>query len=163
MLVGFGDMTIEEIVKATGLAQSEAERARQREYDEPFTINGEHPPLEQIREAAVEIGLTVVSGGQFYHLVGGTDKGRACRALIDLFRKEWGKVVTAGIGDSLNDLPMLEMVDRPFLVERPGGGHVDGLAVHGLVRLQGIGPSGWQAGVQQILEEMSPHTQPEKP
>jgi mannosyl-3-phosphoglycerate phosphatase len=162
-LIGIGDMTIEEIVKATGLAQTDAGRARQREYDEPFLIKGDHSPLEQIREAASHLGLTVVSGGRFDHLVGGTDKGRACRVLIDLFRKEWGKVVTAGIGDSLNDVPMLEAVDRPFLVERPGGGHVDGLTVHGFVRLQGIGPSGWQTGVQQILQETTPHTQPEKP
>lgn len=162
-LIGFGDMTMEEIVKATGLAQSEAERARQREYDEPFTIKGEHPPLEQIREAAAQIGLTVVSGGQFYHLVGGTDKGRACRVLLDFFRKEWGKVVTAGIGDSLNDLPMLEVVDQPFLVERPGGGYADGIVIEGVTRLQGIGPVGWQAGVQQILQETFPHIQPEKP
>jgi mannosyl-3-phosphoglycerate phosphatase len=163
MLAGFGDMTLEEIVKLTGLALPEAERARQREYDEPFLIQGPGGSMDHIREAAAQIGITVVSGGKFYHLVGGTDKGRACRVLIDLFRKEWGKVVTAGIGDSLNDLPMLEAVDRPFLVERPGGGHGDGLAVHGLVRLQGIGPSGWQTGVQQILQETSPHTQPEKP
>ncbi len=152
-LIGFGDMTMEEIVKATGLAQSEAERARQREYDEPFLIKGEHPPLERIREAAAQIGLTVVSGGQFYHLVGGTDKGRACRVLIDFFRKEWGKVVTAGIGDSLNDLPMLEVVDRPFLVERPGGGYADGIVIEGVTRLQGIGPVGWTEGVRRLLAE----------
>jgi len=154
-LVGFGDMTIEEIVKATGLAQSDAERARQREYDEPFLVKGERSPLEQIREVAAQIGLTVVSGGQFYHLVGGTDKGRACRALIDLFHKEWGKVVAAGIGDSLNDLPMLEAVARPFLVARPEGGHQDGIVLEGLTRLQGIGPVGLAEGVRRLLAENS--------
>jgi mannosyl-3-phosphoglycerate phosphatase len=162
-LIGFGDMTIEEIVKATGLARSEAERARQREFDEPFTINGEHPPLEQIREAAAHLGLKVIHGGRLHHLVGGTDKGRACRVLIDLYKREWGAVATAGIGDSPNDAPMLEAVDRSFIVERKGGGYAEGIAINGLTRLQGIGPVGWQAGVQQILQETSPHTQPEKP
>jgi len=37
-LVGFGDMTVEDIAKVTGLAPRDAERARQREYDEPFLI-----------------------------------------------------------------------------------------------------------------------------
>jgi mannosyl-3-phosphoglycerate phosphatase family protein len=162
-LIGFGDLTIEEIVKATGLAQTDAERARQREYDEPFLIKGEHSPLEQIREAAAQIGITVVSGGQFYHLVGGTDKGRACRVLIDLFRKEWGKVVTAGIGDSLNDLPMLEMVDCPFLVERQEGGYAEGLAREGLTRVSGRGPAGWQRGVTQLLAGLEQNMPPAPP
>ena len=162
-LIGFGDMTIEEIMKATGLAQTEAERARQREYDEPFRIEGADVPLSKLQEATAQLGLAVVAGGRLFHLIGGTDKGRACRVLIELYRKEWGKVVTAGIGDSLNDLAMLEVVDRPFLVERPGGGYVDGVTIKGLTRLEGIGPAGWQTGVQQFLQEMSPHIQPEKP
>jgi mannosyl-3-phosphoglycerate phosphatase len=162
-LVGFGDMTKEEIVKLTGLALPEAERARQREYDEPFLIQGAGGSADQIREAAAHLGLTVIHGGRLHHLVGSTDKGRACRVLIDLYRKERGEIVTAGIGDSPNDLPMLEAVDRSFIVERKGGGYVEGIAINGLTRLQGIGPVGWQAGVQQILQETSPHTQLEKP
>lgn len=155
-LVGFGDMTIEEIMQHTGLAQPEAERARQREFDEPFLIKDAQPSLDKIRGAASQLGLAVVSGGQFYHLVGGTDKGRACGMLIELYHKEWGNVTTAGIGDSLNDLPMLQIVDRAFLVERPAGGHVEGVVRKGLVRLNGIGPAGWQNAVLQLLQELSP-------
>ena len=58
-------------------------------------------------------GLAVIPGGRFFHLVGGIGKGRACRALIELYRKEWGAVSTAGIGDSLNDVPMLEFGSEP--------------------------------------------------
>lgn len=154
-LVGFGDMRIEEIMQHTGLAQPEAERARQREFDEPFFIKDAKASLETIREVAAQLGLTVVSGGLFHHLVGGINKGRACRLLIDLYCQEWGKVSTAGIGDSLNDLPMLEIVDRPFLVEQGGGGYVGGITVEGLTRLQGIGPAGWAEGVRRLLAEMS--------
>jgi mannosyl-3-phosphoglycerate phosphatase len=154
-LHGFGDMTLDEIVNATRLPQPDAERARQREYDEPFFIEGAGVSLPSLQKAAAQLGLTVVSGGCLYHLVGGTDKGRACRVLIDLYRKEWGETATAGIGDSLNDLPMLEMVDRPFLVERPGGGYAEGIVIEGVTRLQGVGPVGWTEGVRRLLAENS--------
>jgi mannosyl-3-phosphoglycerate phosphatase len=152
-LVGFGDRTIEEIMQLTGLAQAEAERARQREYDEPFLSADPSVSLETIREAAAQLGLSVVSGGRFYHLVGGTDKGRACRVLIDLYRRQRRDLVTVGLGDSLNDLPMLEVVDRAFLVERPGGGYAEGIGIESLTRLRGIGPVGWADGVRRLLAE----------
>ena len=150
-LVGFGDMTVESVVQVTGLAHLDAELARQREYDEPFLIEDSHMSLRSIREAAKRLGLAVVPGGRFFHLVRGIDKGRACRVLIDCYRREWGAVSTAGIGDSPSDLPVLEIVDRPFLVERPGGGHAEGFEVEGLTRVRGIGPAGWAEAVTKLL------------
>jgi mannosyl-3-phosphoglycerate phosphatase len=143
----------------TGLARPDAERARQREYDEPFLLEGSRKPLEAICEAAEQLGLTVLSGSRFHHLVGGTDKGRACRLLIERYRNEWRDVTTAGFGDSLNDWPMLQVVDRPFLVERSGGGYANGSEIKGLTRLQGVGPDGWNEGVSRLLEESVPHPQ----
>jgi mannosyl-3-phosphoglycerate phosphatase len=150
-LVGFADMTVEDIAKVTGLAHRDAERARQREYDEPFLIQNSPMALHAVREAAQRLGLTVISNGRFFHLVGGTDKGRACRVLIACYRKERRAVSTAGIGDSPSDMPMLKVVDRPFLVERPGGGHAEGFDVEGLIRVQGIGPAGWAEAVKKLL------------
>lgn len=150
-LVGFGDMTVQSVVRVTGLAHCEAERALQREYDEPFLVEDDGLSLRSIREAARLFGLAVMPGGRFFHLVGGIDKGRACRVLIDCYRREWGTVSTAGIGDSLNDRPMLEVVDRPFLVERPGGGHAEGCEIEGLTCVRGIGPVGWSRAVGKLL------------
>ena len=151
-LVGFGDMTAERVVQATGLTRREAELARQREYDEPFLIEDDGLSLRSIREAAQPFGLAVMPGDRFFHLVGGIDKGRACCVLIDCYRREGGAVSTAGIGGSLNDLPMLNSVDRPFFVEQPGGGHAEGCAIEGLACVWGIGPAGWAEAVTQLLK-----------
>jgi mannosyl-3-phosphoglycerate phosphatase len=160
-LTGFGDMTIDEIVRHTGLEQPDAERARQREYDEPFVLNGgaaaTPETLAQIRDAAAEVGLTVVSGERFLHLTGGTDKGRACRTLIDLFRKQYGSgLQTAAVGSSSTDIAMLEVADRPFLVARSDGPPGKGLSrLERLTRLSGVGPAGWAEGINQLLDESS--------
>ncbi len=55
-------------------------------------------------------------GGKFYSVIGKTDKGRAVKKLVELFKKELGKVESIGVGDSPNDFPMLEVVDKPFLI-----------------------------------------------
>ena len=150
-LKGFGDMTLDEVVATTGLSPIQAMAAQEREYDEPFLV-GDPSKMFEIRHEASQLDLLVVVAGRFAHLVGGTHKGPACRVLLDLYRKHWGEITTAAFGDSLNDLPMLEQVDHPYLVEQRGGGYREGIAFKNLTRLEGVGPEGWAKGALQLIE-----------
>jgi mannosyl-3-phosphoglycerate phosphatase len=114
---GFSDMSIEEISALTGLDPETSRLAAMREYDEPFVIVDKPPPsMDALLEAAAQRGLTVTTGGRFYHLHGKNDKGRATEKLLSWYRQSHGKVVSVALGDSPNDLAMLERVDHPFLV-----------------------------------------------
>ncbi|MDT7043906.1 HAD-IIB family hydrolase [Candidatus Nitronereus thalassa] len=150
-LKGFGDMSLDDVVATTGLSPIQAMAAQKREYDEPFLVNDPSKMFE-IRHEAGQLGLLVVLAGRFAHLVGGTHKGPACRTLLDLFRKHWGSIKIAAIGDSLNDIPMLEQADYPFLVEQRGGGYQSGIAFKQLIRVEGVGPIGWAKCIQQLGE-----------
>ena len=80
--------------------------------------------------AAVEKeGLVFVKGGRYFHLLGGSDKGKAAAALKDLYSKAFGKIVTFGVGDSPVDMPMLKVVDVPLLVRSSSGGKNASLVV----------------------------------
>lgn len=151
---GFGDMTVDEIVKRCGLPREYAELAARREYDEPFT--GVDPTLlgAVVLEADAS-GLQVVSGGRFHHLVGGCDKGRAVRALRRFFEAVRPDVLTVGIGDSPNDEPMLREVEIPVLVRRPNGGHANLIHLAGLVIAPYAGPEGWREAVLGILRSLA--------
>jgi mannosyl-3-phosphoglycerate phosphatase len=153
-LRGFGDMTVDEIVKRSGLRRELAELAARREYDEPFT--GVDPTLlgAVVLEADAS-GLRIVSGGRFHHLVGGCDKGRAVRALRGLFERAQPDVLTVGIGDSPNDEPMLREVEIPVLVRRPNGGHANLIHLGGLVIAPYAGPEGWREAVLGILGSLA--------
>lgn len=148
-LKGFGDMSLDEVVSTTGLSPIQAMAAKKREYDEPFLVNDSSKMFE-IRHEAGQLGFIVVLGGRFAHLVGGTNKGLACRTLLDLYRKHWGELRVVAIGDSLNDLPMLEQADYPFLVEQRGGGYQSGIAFKKLIRVEGVGPVGWEKCIQRL-------------
>ncbi len=110
-IVGFGDLTIEEVAKDTGLTIEMAKLAKQREYDEPFRID----QMEQgIFDAAKEEGLCVTRGDGYYHLSGQHNKGDAASRLESIYAENFEQVYTLGIGNGPNDLSLLEMVDSPF-------------------------------------------------
>lgn len=153
-IIGFSDMSVEEIAADAGLSRDEAERAKQREYDEPFKILDDDPAVIQaVCDRIRQSGLHCTRGGRYFHLMGDNDKGRAVDRLNALYRRQYGRIFTIGLGDSPNDLPMLEAVDLPILVERPDGRHDPGViaALPHVKRVDGIGPAGWRRALEEWL------------
>ena len=158
---GFGDLTAEEVAEITGLSLEEARRAKAREYDETLLLGdlsaGER---ERVLQALERAGLRWTHGGVFHHALGaGTDKGRAVRKLLELYRREHGEVFSVGLGDGRNDEPLLRAVDLPLLVQKPDGTWED-LDLPGLVRVEGVGPEGWRRAVEAWLRGELPHRLP---
>lgn len=113
-IVGFGDMTLSELAKDTGLPLNLARLAHKREHDEPFRIlegNKKH-----VIEAIKDQGLNCTEGGRYLHLTGGTDKGRAVNILKGLYYRSFGQIQTYAVGDGPNDGSMLKAVDKPFFI-----------------------------------------------
>jgi mannosyl-3-phosphoglycerate phosphatase len=156
---GFGDMSAQEIHKKYGLPLREALLSKKREYDEPFdflTLPAEKIVRDMEREFS-KAGLKMVKGGRLFHLMGENDKGKAARLLKKMYEKEWKKKTTSiGIGDSLNDLPLLLEVDLPVVVKLNTDGYEEEV-VKQLKRpllTRGIGPEGWNEAVLQILRKL---------
>jgi mannosyl-3-phosphoglycerate phosphatase len=153
---GFGDMTITEIAALLGLSEMEAERAKLREFTEPFLVEDE-ADIRSIEKHALSIGLKVAKGGRFYHLIDGSmDKGAAVRKVIELYRDNFKPAMLAsiGIGDSENDLAMLEAVDIPVLIPNPHSRHHH-FSLPGLVRAKESGSLGWNSALESILDRMN--------
>jgi len=153
VLNGFGDMDENEIARRTGLSAAEAGLAKTREYDEPFILEGTPQQRQAVLNRIESRGFRWTKGGRFYHLTGDNDKGRAVKIISDIYRRQCGPIVAVGLGDSLNDLPMLAAADRPVLVQRPDGSHENAIALPGLERAEGIGPVGWNRAVLGLLKE----------
>ncbi|MGD6850675.1 MAG: HAD-IIB family hydrolase [Candidatus Bathyarchaeia archaeon] len=114
-IVGFADMTVEEVAADNGLPLAEAKLAKEREYSEPFKILSENK--QEVLQALSEEGLCYTLGGRYFHALGDTDKGKAVAILIELYRQQFGDVCTVGVGDGPNDLSMLEKLDKPFYID----------------------------------------------
>ena len=113
-IMGFGDMTTQEIAQDTGLPFELAQLAKAREYDEPFRIieGSENAVIDAIEQQ----GLYCTKGGRYFHVLGNTDKGKATAILKQIYQQEFKKTVTIGIGDSPNDFSMFAQVDKSFII-----------------------------------------------
>jgi predicted mannosyl-3-phosphoglycerate phosphatase (HAD superfamily) len=144
-------MTVNEIVNLTGMDSEEAELAKGHSYIVYFLCFSGARDLYREFERR---GLKMTRGSHFYHLGSTNDKGIAVHKLTSLYRNlGFIDVVTAGLGDNLNDLPMLSAVNYPFLVESPDNGYAEGVELEVLVKLSGSGPIGWNKGVLQLLQK----------
>ncbi|MDD2319895.1 MAG: HAD-IIB family hydrolase [Geobacteraceae bacterium] len=153
-IIGFGDMSTDQLTKHTGLSPTEALLCKERDFDEPFLFNGTKEQRETLFRAIRAKGLCTTQG-VFYHLLGDNDKGKAVTILAELFRIRYGAITTIALGDSPNDLPMLKSVDFPVAVQRPDGRHHPSLTLPHLYHAGGIGPDGWNSAVLDLLARLA--------
>jgi len=147
----FSEMKISEISEYTGLDPSLAELSKMREYDEPFIILGNDEAAECIKQEIIGRGFNFTQGSMFHHIMGKNDKGKAVKRLVPIFKRRFPELSSAGLGDSLNDLPMLEAVDIPILVQKPDGKYDQRISIDKLVHADGVGPVGWNRSVLELL------------
>ena len=157
-LTGFGDLSIDDIMKLTGLPREAALRAKLREYDEPYIVHGPTRIVEEVCRQIVTRGLQWTQGGRFFHLTGLNNKGQAALKLLHCYKRQWdldgeqSRVETVGLGDSLNDLPLLIAVDHPVLVQKPDGSYDHEIDLPRLIHAPGIGPVGWNHAILDLLK-----------
>jgi mannosyl-3-phosphoglycerate phosphatase len=156
-LKGFGDWTVEQIMQLTGLPQEDARQAKARDFTEPFMTPKNVTP-EALRDAVEDMGFKVVIGDRFSHLIGGeAGKGIAVHRLVELYQANHdpnAPVVTIGLGNSPNDLDMLENVDHAIVLPGASGPHPR-LADRGWTVAPAPAPEGWALAVEAMLRQLN--------
>jgi len=143
----FSEMSLSEIEELTGLKEEIAKLAMERDYSEPFVIQEEDKNIATIEKEINLKGYMHTKGGRFHHILGRNDKGKAVIILTNIYKSEFDDIKTVGIGDSLNDLPMLQSVDIPIIVQKPNGSYEPEIKLSNLIYADGIGPSGWNSSI----------------
>ena len=153
-VTGFGDMSIEEVSAQTGLKSADASRAKQRFFDEPFIFSGAASDVENMKKSILVKGLSYTQG-EFFHIMGDSDKGRAVEVLKDLYSKQRGEIITIALGDSINDIEMLERADYPVVIQKQDGSYNSKVIskVKGCIKSGEIGPAGWNRAVLNLLHQ----------
>lgn len=146
----FGDMSTVDVAEITGLSLESAKLAQQREYDEPVEFDSSRNDLSEFLAKIGEAGLNWSHGGRLYHVIGGGSKGKAVEVLSGLYGKMWGKIETIGLGNGLNDLPLLQHVDIPMLVQKSDDSWED-IDLPRLRRVPGVGPEGWSRAISELF------------
>ncbi len=153
---GFGDMTVHELAEIAHMTIEEAQMAKERYFDEPFIYSGFPHKLPQLLKSINKKGFKFTQG-RFYHILGSSNKGIAVSMLINLYKNKYKKIETIAVGDSPNDIPMLERVDYPIIVQKHNGSYDSKIKIPRIIKANGIGPEGWNKAVIKIISKSSAH------
>lgn len=152
-LKGFGDLSVEQVQQLTGLSAEDAHQAKMREFTEPFLTPKNTPP-EKLTAAVEAMGFKVVVGDRFSHLIGGSaGKGLAVQQLVALYQPTFAAgepIVTVGLGNSPNDIDMLENVDQAIVLPGADGPHPQ-LSDRNWTIAPQPAPEGWAIAIEQVL------------
>ncbi len=137
------------IQATTGLSESRARQAGDREYSEPVQWLGAAADKQRFIAELERAGATVLQGGRFLSVSGPTDKGRALSWLRQCYLEQPAvtEVIDLAAGDSGNDVAMLEVADTALLVRSPSHEFPVLKRSTGVIRSTLEGPGGWAEGV----------------
>lgn len=119
---GFYDFSEQELSDITKLDLISANKAKQRYATEPILWNDTEEKFAQFSTQLNKHAIQVIRGGKFIHLMGNIDKKNGVLLVIESLRTTYPndhwKIVA--IGDSENDLGMLEIADYPIVIPHDG-------------------------------------------
>ncbi len=152
---GFSDLSEDQLSSLCGLGPKEATFAKKREYDEPFMIEGGEKEFETVKRNIKEKGMNYAWGGRFHHIFGKNNKGKATEILKELYKNQFFSISTVGIGDSLNDMPMLSLVDYPiFLMEKDGLPPETLSSIQNITIINGGGSEAWNEAIINLINKL---------
>ena len=114
------DLSQEELIVRTGLSPEGASLAARRSWSVPFVLE-ENQSIETVEALAAARGLKVLQGNRFAHLIApGSDKGLALAALR---RADPQSRLVLALGDSPNDVALLDAADQAIVIPGAKGPH----------------------------------------
>lgn len=116
-VVGFSDMTVEveEVADDCGLSLLQARLAKLREYGEPFRMDDSSPATRnRLFRALHNAGLRCTRGGRYDYVTGVTDNSASVAMLRSFYKRADGRVLTVGLGNTQNDVPLLSAPFRNY-------------------------------------------------
>ena len=153
--VGFNDMNVAAIAKETGLTIEQAKNAKKRVCSEPIIWLGSEDELIKFKALLEKIGLQAIKGGRFWHVLGKVNKAMAMQRLISLYQSNGFKAHTIALGDSPNDIDMLNEADTAIVIMRKDGTRLDYESNKKVIYSSEPAPVGWNASILQALSEFT--------
>ncbi|WP_416305362.1 HAD-IIB family hydrolase [Neptunicella sp. SCSIO 80796] len=152
----FATMTVQRICDTTGLSFQQAELAADRHFSEPVLWQGDGQQRQQFIDALIQLGADPLQGGRFIHVSGECSKGIAMQWLVDEFSRQGDandQYKSIAIGDSQNDVAMLEMASIAVRILSPVQPLPELNRIQNLFTSTLPGPEGWSECIEIIMQQ----------
>ncbi|AEF55091.1 HAD-IIB family hydrolase [Marinomonas posidonica] len=151
----FSDMSVDQLIKLTGLSQENAKLAMQREFTEPMVWTDSNQALQAFRDYLEPYGVQIQKGGRFSHLMGKEcDKANAMLWLKAQYQSQHlddELITTMALGDGENDIGMLSKADIPVVIRSPVHAPPEVPNRSDAWLTDDYGPKGWAQAINQVL------------
>lgn len=147
------EMSLEEIEEFTGLSSEDAFYASKRQFSEALYWHGREEDKQLFIQTIEGWGGYVLQGGRFLHVGDRTSKGSAMQWLFRCYEHHFParQFQTYALGDSPNDLDMLEAADWAVVVASPGHPAPKLDRTKQVVYTKKNGPEGWAESLMKLL------------
>jgi len=151
---GFSDWSVEELRARTGLSPEQAQHAQTRYSTEPILWTESEARWSEFERSLSAENIRILRGGRFRHLMGQHDKADGLVHVRELYERELPEIrwTTIALGDSPNDLRMLEAADIAVVIPTEHGPILKPKSKN-LVVAKSPGPVGWAHSMEKILED----------
>ena len=157
--ISFAQAGADGIMAMTGLSRQQAQLAAQREYSEPLKWRGSAQEYAAFSRYLRALGGHLLKGGRFVHVSGACDKGRALDWLVKRYRHHHpnSTIVSAALGDSENDVAMLEASDYAVIIRSPAHAcpQLANTPNQNIYITHNRGPHGWVEGLGHVLKQLN--------
>lgn len=158
-VLGIGDMTIKEFSADCGLSLKDAQKAKQRMYQEGFeilvSVEKQKEAQQKIKQAIKRRGFYLNFGGRYYQIAGHCFKIKALQILINLFKKKYKKITTLGLGNTEADLEFMKQCNYRYLIKNPKRLIKTKIKNKKIHYLKEAGPKAWNKVVLNHLAKVS--------
>lgn len=168
---GFGDGTVEDVMRSTSLDRVSAQQAMQRAVTEPITWLDTMTRLQQFKSLLAEHELQLQKGGRFYHVMAHHDKASALKWVVkhslynvDEDETEHGNALSenlanrvfakspwvVALGDGGNDKQMIAQADIGLILPAASGDNLK-IKQSNVFFTEKSSPYGWVESLQTHL------------
>ena len=150
------DMSSIEQMKILGLNKKYLPFALNREYSMPLVFDGSKELVNKFTVLLKKIGMKLHEGGRIYNICDDCSKGKAMTTLTEKLKNEFNSNShTIVIGDSPNDISMLNVSDQPCVIPLPNKKNLNYLKGQKIIRATQSAPRGWEEVVRASLKKIN--------
>jgi mannosyl-3-phosphoglycerate phosphatase len=143
-IVGFRDMSVEEVARDCKIPLLRARLAKLREYQEPFRVlDPDAGARRRLVKALSGARLRCTSDGRYDYAGAAIGNSLGAQVLRECYRRAHGRILTIGLADAMGDDDLLRLVDFPIIVH-------DDPAARGAVDLLG-----WAEAIVATVQDLS--------
>ena len=155
-LIPLNDLNKNQIFELTGLSDQGIIRALDRQWSVPF-LNPPDAIFEKIKRICISYNVHVFKGNRMSHLLSSeSNKGQAVEKLKDFLHNKDVKVIA--LGDSQNDLPLLEYADISIVIPGENGPNKylqNGIDNGSFILANAPHAEGWSNSVEEVINSFN--------